>query len=649
MYPPIWRIAFVSIAIFALTSSQSYGGPASYSQQGPPPPGQYAPPGQQQYPPPGQSTPAPPTERSPREQQQPEGIGGYPGAPPQQQFQQPPQQYQGGPPSQGYGGPPGGDYNQQARRPGGPGGMYTGPPRNLPPSQQPQQEEGPGLFAKLKGVFSREDQPEGPQRPAGPGPYSPYGQRMLPPTPGAGAGSSFPQQQQPGGQYQQQQSNPNPYAGPGRPLRPSPPQQQGQQNQEEGAGFFSKLKSKLFVEDPTPQPSGPPQGQMGMPRYMGAQPSGGLQQPEARYGGYPQERPQQPGQQMGMRPAGQIPPPPQQQGGAPPAYGTQLGVPPPPPLDTMPPLDEEQLNEEEVPVLQQTDDGTQILICKPLKLERKKIRIAREGAFNLQVISRFEKTLTKFRWATNDGQHSLPTLSTTHLVEEMLLPEAALKLKELDTEFSKRMEEPEADKQALAEEHLNKMMDILRVGQLNYFSIPQYVTNFVNSIPLREDTGQLLKTLCWKNVPVTIFSPGFGDVIHQAIAQQTQLPGPGGALPPNIKILSNFLKPSYDGRCLGTYPPVYFEGNCNLTAAAASSPDQVAPRPNLLVLGSSPDGFDVAPGFNTHDTISVGFMEVGKDFISDLSKFAANYDIVVIGDGSFKFVSEMVEDILGTN
>jgi len=420
---------------------------------------------------------------------------------------------------------------------------------------------------------------------------------------------------------------------------------------EEGVGgLFGRLKAKLIGEEPLiNQPVPPPPGPV--PDFLQRRRAQYIYQDHpigndpSRYAGGPMGQQDMgrvpPGFQQGMSSSPPPPPPP-------PPFEAQYGAPTLRP-DMMPPIDLPKSPEEEIPDIRQTEDGSCMVILRPYDLERKKMRINHEGVMSLQVVCKFDGVLTKFKWGSPEHPQ-FPTLTTAQLIEEMTTPDVAMKIRELRKEYQHQLQNPEADGAAVTDEHLRKLVEILGASNTNFFTIQNFVQEYATSLSVRDGCDRFLKSLCWKNVPLSIFSPGFGDVILHTLLQQTSVAGPGGQqLLPNIKIFSNFFTSSYDGRIVGTYPPAIYDGNCNLTAASKLFPDKVQPRPNLLVIGSDPEGFNVAPGFPCHEIISAGFMERtnSKLFVETFSKFATNYDIVIIGDGSFDVLSDMVEDIIG--
>ncbi|CAM9778273.1 unnamed protein product [Heterosigma akashiwo] len=154
-------------------------------------------------------------------------------------------------------------------------------------------------------------------------------------------------------------------------------------------------------------------------------------------------------------------------------------------------------------------------------------------------------------------------------------------------------------------------------------------------------------------IPVTVLSDGYTNIIAEILkAQAPQICDQyERRLPQDLVIFANSIRlDDYAG-----FYPSGFEGapvsekNLSLGEMNKVRPGLVkTQRPNLLVLGSSPEGWDLAPGFETGIILSVGFMEWTKEAASDLNKCASNYDVVIFhakGDASFEYVLDLLGGI----
>lgn len=183
----------------------------------------------------------------------------------------------------------------------------------------------------------------------------------------------------------------------------------------------------------------------------------------------------------------------------------------------------------------------------------------------------------------------------------------------------------------------------------------------LGTLGLRDQWKDPMQMLLARSVPFYLFSSGFGDIVTCALAA-AGLPTPppadvagggataAGALPNNVRVISNFFRTAPDGTIRAFTQPTVHDRNKNATTAARLMGMAVPQRPHALVLAAhEDDAARMTDGVHgLQQTLSIGYMEVAEDLPQRLPVFLNAFDAVIVGDGSFKFVASVLEDILRT-
>eukprot|EP01033_Poteriospumella_lacustris_P009722 gene9723-6959_t len=332
-----------------------------------------------------------------------------------------------------------------------------------------------------------------------------------------------------------------------------------------------------------------------------------------------------------------------------------------------------------------------VFIMKPKEFHRKKFDMAQAGPGALQVFSDFERVFTRFK--TPDGSRAFTTeelmeasgvisaegiADMQRAVDEMergLLAAAAadsLRVEEVTDRDDFASENEAADDAANGD----ATYEVYESGARQYHqalatkgNVPlAYVYPAVRArlgtLGLRDQWKDPMQMLLARSVPFYVFSSGLGDIVTCALAA-AGLPTPtaadvhggggggaaaAGALPNNVRVISNFFRTAPDGTIRAFTQPTIHDRNKNATTAARLMGMPVPQRPHALVLAAHEDDAarmtDGVQGLQ--QTLSIGYMEVADDLPQRLPVFLNSFDAVIVGDGSFKFVASVLEDILRT-
>ncbi|KAL9958350.1 hypothetical protein ACROYT_G035355 [Oculina patagonica] len=296
---------------------------------------------------------------------------------------------------------------------------------------------------------------------------------------------------------------------------------------------------------------------------------------------------------------------------------------------------------------------------------REKLKMLYEGGpEKLQVISDFDKTLTKFVINGEKGCTVYGVIESCKLFPESYREKAKeLKEKYMPIEFSGDISSEE--KEPLMVEWWTKSHELLTelgikkddlsqiVGdaaialrwtkgnelitelKLKQTQIPEIVKDA--HIALRDGVEWFFVKLHEKKVPVLIISGGLGDVIKEVIDQQSTLYD-------NVNIVANFFK--YEqGVMVGFKDKLLFSNNKKEMTKDLPYFDKVKDRTNIIVMGDLPDDAHVSASPKDSEVdLTVGFLNDKVD--ERLHDYMDAFDVVIVDDHSIELVDLLLMSII---
>lgn len=256
------------------------------------------------------------------------------------------------------------------------------------------------------------------------------------------------------------------------------------------------------------------------------------------------------------------------------------------------------------------------------------------GPEKLQIISDFDKTLTKFVINGEKGCTVYGVIESSKQFPESYREKAKqLKEKYMPIEFSPDLSSAEKEPHMI--EWWTKSHGLLTELGLKKNDISQMVEEA--PIALRDGVEWFFVKLHEKKVPVLIISGGLGDLIKEVIDQQSTLYD-------NVTIIANFFK--YEqGVMVGFKEELLFSNNKKERTKDLPYFDKIKERTNVIVMGDLPDDAHVSdsPKY-TEVTLTVGFLNEKVD--EHLSNYMDAFDIVIVDDHSIELVDLLLMPIL---
>lgn len=266
---------------------------------------------------------------------------------------------------------------------------------------------------------------------------------------------------------------------------------------------------------------------------------------------------------------------------------------------------------------------------------RDKLKVLYEGGpEKLQVISDFDKTLTKFVINGEKGCTAYGVFENSKVFPESYREKAkALKEKYMPIEYSGSISQ--AEKESHMVEWWTKGNELIIELKIKQTQIPEIVKDA--HIALREGVEWFFVKLHEKEVPLLIISGGLGDIIEEVIEQQSTLFD-------NVTIVANFFKYEEDV-VVGFEDKLLFSFNKQEMTKDLDFFKHNEDRTGVIVMGDLPGDASVSSSpKNPEVTLTIGFLNEKVD--EHLNNYMDAFDVVIVDDHSIELVDLLLMSIL---
>ncbi|KAL8175916.1 UNVERIFIED_CONTAM: 7-methylguanosine phosphate-specific 5'-nucleotidase [Gekko kuhli] len=263
-------------------------------------------------------------------------------------------------------------------------------------------------------------------------------------------------------------------------------------------------------------------------------------------------------------------------------------------------------------------------------------RLRKGGADQLQVISDFDMTLTRFGFNGQRCPTSYNIIDNSRVISE----EGKKKLKDLLHYYYPIEIDPYRtveDKLPHMIEWWTKAHSLLSQQKILKSDIAQIVKE--SDVMLRDGVNVFFDQLYQSRVPLFIFSAGVGDVLEEIIRQ-------AGVFHPNVHVVSNYMDFDEHGVLRGFREPLIHTYNKNNTVLENTEYfQQLCTRTNILLLGDSMGDLSMADGVaNVENILRVGFL---NDRVEEQrEKYIKAYDVVLEKDETLDMANGVLRFIL---
>jgi len=268
-------------------------------------------------------------------------------------------------------------------------------------------------------------------------------------------------------------------------------------------------------------------------------------------------------------------------------------------------------------------------------LKKKIEQIKSDGVNELHIVADFDRTLTK---AFVEGQKTHTGIAQIregkYLTEDYAPRAHALFDKYHPIEISDSI--PPEEKNKKMTEWWSKHQELLVECGMDMSIISDIIKK--KRIHLREGVLEFLDNLHDGSIPFVIFSAGIGELIEKLFKSE-------GKLYNNIHVISNFFKFNKEGKVIGYKDKIIHVFNKN-EGQLKDSPyyEKVKDRKNVILLGDGLGDLGMIEGLEHDNVIKIGFLNENVD--EKLRLYSRKFDVVILHDGTFDYVNELLKKIL---
>jgi len=163
---------------------------------------------------------------------------------------------------------------------------------------------------------------------------------------------------------------------------------------------------------------------------------------------------------------------------------------------------------------------------------------------------------------------------------------------------------------------------------------------------LRAGVEEVFQFAYLKKIPIVILSAGLGNIIEEVVRQRIRKPnGETGLAWENVWIVSNTLLWNETGRHVGFSDPIIHPFNKTLQDAPSEVLEFIGDRQFGILAGDGLGDLTMAIGTHAAEVLKVGFLNERID--ERLTKYTSEgaYDRVILRDGSFGTVVELLREL----
>ncbi len=281
-----------------------------------------------------------------------------------------------------------------------------------------------------------------------------------------------------------------------------------------------------------------------------------------------------------------------------------------------------------------------IIIPNKDKFENLKARFKKSGKARIHVLADFDRTLTKAFYNSEKASSIISYLRKEkgkYLTEDYAERAQALFDKyhpiEIDADVSqdekdkKMYEWWKAHKELLVECGLDKQTIIECVGDM----IKEDALDF------RKGVNDFFNFLEKNKIPLIIITSSLGDLVREFMKQK-------GELIKTVHIIGNNFKFDENGKAVGFEKIVHVFNKNEFSTKGLKVHEELLKRKNVILLGDSLGDLGMVEGFEYDNIINIGFLNENVE--ENLEEYKNNFDVVILGDGDFGFVNELMGEIV---
>ena len=275
----------------------------------------------------------------------------------------------------------------------------------------------------------------------------------------------------------------------------------------------------------------------------------------------------------------------------------------------------------------ETVGGMQFLAPDPEALRTKLAKLQREGVQNIEILSDFDQTLSRYR-------HNGDRCPSSHRILQL----SGLFSSEFEEEVNSLYEhyhaieiDPDVDFETKFKEmdtwwNITHSMIVQRLS-LHEFMLSEMMRT--SNLALRHGVDTLLGRCKDLEVPFTVVSAGIGNFVEAALHPLINYSG--------FHVYSNYLHFDSQGHVTGFSKPIIHSLSKNTILRSHVQ------RPNAVVLGDMPTDTLMVQGNGYREVLKIGFF---NERDASLEGYRECFDLLVLGDGNMDVVYHLLNYLL---
>uniref|UniRef100_A0A6P7FBL4 5'-nucleotidase n=2 Tax=Diabrotica virgifera virgifera TaxID=50390 RepID=A0A6P7FBL4_DIAVI len=278
------------------------------------------------------------------------------------------------------------------------------------------------------------------------------------------------------------------------------------------------------------------------------------------------------------------------------------------------------------------NDSNKVLIKDPDEINRKIGKLIEGGYTKLQVISDYDKTITKQHVNGKTQFHAFDLFKQCPSISQ----EIRDFLTALTNKYAVIDKDPNlshAERSKHMDEWWNKTIEAYKGLKISQEEIEK--TCLELGPPLRDNVKELFEVLKQGNVPVLLLSGGIGDCLEPSL----RISGINGS---NIELVANYIKRDNEGRIQDYKAPPIHTVNKNEYIKNTQHYKKHTNRPNVLLMGDHLGDAQMVNSLEHVGTvIKIGFSYNEAEVV--LPTWLNTFDIVLKDDQSMNVPKAIVE------
>jgi len=277
-----------------------------------------------------------------------------------------------------------------------------------------------------------------------------------------------------------------------------------------------------------------------------------------------------------------------------------------------------------------------VIISNPKEFEEKKRAFIDGGKGKVHVLSDFDRTLTR---AFYHG-HKASSIISKLRGGKYLVKGYAEKAQALFDRYHPIEIDPKIsieDKSETMYEWWRAHKQLLIDSGFDKQTIKQCIVDTIDedTLVFREGVKEFFGYLKNNRIPLVIMSSSLEDLIDEFMTQK-------GVYSDNVHVIANSFEYE-NGKAVRYKRIIHVFNKHEMEIKGLPVYDKLLERKNVLLLGDSLGDLGMIEGFPYDNLIKIGFLN--QDVDENLEKYKKVYDVLVLNDGDFSFVNELLEEI----